>query len=90
LLPVEVDISSLLYSLNILVGSLGKKRNKFLAKWRDEARAAFLEGYGKKDVDQDLINLYCTQKAVSDIAFYATFSPERVEMALEKLKEMVG
>jgi predicted trehalose synthase len=85
-----VDISSFLYSLNILVNSVKKKKDKFLTQWKDEARASFLEGYGKKDLDDDLMNLYCTQHAVSDIAFYATYSPERVEMALGKLKEMVG
>jgi predicted trehalose synthase len=88
-LPVEVDISSLLYSLSILVNSVKMKKDKFLTQWKDLASTSFLEGYGKKDLDEDLINLFCTQKAVSDIAFYATYTPERVEMALQKLKEMV-
>jgi len=89
-LPVEQDVASFLYSLDVFVKNFEGGNKKTLVEWKTTAEKAFMEGYGKKDLDQGLLDLYLVQAAVNELAFYKTFSEARVEQALDYLLEKLG
>lgn len=59
-------------------------------RWGAEATAAFLEGYGATDGNQDLLNAYILDKALYEVAYEINNRPDWVHIPLGAVERVLG